>query len=73
MCAYLYMLFLRRGFFLKTQDLGIGVLYLLADGFWLSWATPPLASPPLSSCAGLFLFFLLLSAARVGRVRMSIV
>lgn len=39
----------KTGFFLKTRDLGIGVLYLLADGFWLSRDTR-LASPPFFLC-----------------------
>lgn len=44
MRIFAYALF-KTGFFLKTQDLGIGVLYLLAGGFWLPWATR-LAKPP---------------------------
>jgi len=71
-CAYLYAPFLRTGFFLKTQDSGIGVLCLLADGFWLSWATPLASPPPFFLC-----WVILVSSPPLcgesGRVRVSIV
>lgn len=66
MCLHICICFFKTGFFLKPQDLGIRVLYLLADGFWLSRATQ-LASSPFLLGLRYFLSLPLLSVARGGK------